>query len=326
MLYSKLDSMTQELRWPSYSIFRDIDGPGPGNAALLDRMERPKEGGVLAYLVGYKYAYKGNPRESAVRQICVAKKAMIYFKEALSRHKCGAVIMAGMMLMPIAKKKLFNLFVHYTHKFSDYLLYDELLKPERYCRSIREIYRAFTKVIEKERNEAIKKLLELARNFFCMVLEQDSAYRFRFQDIMAEARKEELAAGGIWQIKEIIRLFNILYSREMGIQPNSLRDSWRNIKRIVILLYISQGFIRKSTAEFFKEANLEEIRPDEGDDYFNAFRNDYLFRGKSLTERMAKRKETEGDGWVKNGFDNLANEMIKFTQEQIKRGVAKNII
>jgi len=60
------------------------------------------------------------------------------------------------------------------------------LKPEAYSKPTREIYRLFDILIAREKSKGMKEKFEKIRNMVCFVLEYDSAYRFRFQDILAE--------------------------------------------------------------------------------------------------------------------------------------------
>jgi hypothetical protein len=66
------------------------------------------------------------------------------------------------------------------------------LKPERYCRAVREVYRLFTLMSDRECNKKNKLRWLKVRDMVCVVMEFDSAYRFRFQDMIKEAKIEEL--------------------------------------------------------------------------------------------------------------------------------------
>jgi len=66
------------------------------------------------------------------------------------------------------------------------------LKPERYCRVVREIYRLFTLMSDREMEPKNKDRWLKVRDMVCVVLEFDNAYRFRLQDIIKEAKIEEL--------------------------------------------------------------------------------------------------------------------------------------
>jgi hypothetical protein len=66
------------------------------------------------------------------------------------------------------------------------------LRPERYCRSVREVYRLFTLMSSRECNKKNRDRWLRIRDMVCVVMEFDSAYRFRFQDMIKEAKIEEL--------------------------------------------------------------------------------------------------------------------------------------
>lgn len=78
------------------------------------------------------------------------------------------------------------------------------LKPERYCRAVREVYRLFTLMSSRECNAKNRKRWLKVRDMVCVVMEFDSAYRFRFQDMIKEAKVEELqldAGDKFWAFK-----------------------------------------------------------------------------------------------------------------------------
>lgn len=186
----------------------------------------------------------------------------------------------------------------------EYVLRYDCLVDKRYCVSVREMKRVFDLMIERMEGWK-KKLLMIIRNFVVVTMEFDSAYRFRWQDIMIEVKKEELVVGGRRQVKEIERLFKILKSRER----QEMDRKWDKLREYLMPALRFSKFFRGLMSEFFKEVDLEKLKPDEGDRYFDLLRKDYDFFGKSLPERIEERKEIEGDNWV--NFEDLAQAFLQ---------------
>ena len=312
MINSLTQKILQEQMIGNPGLFLDVDGPGVGNSAIVGSIERPESGGIIVNLSRYKYPYKGNPIISSVERIGIVKKNIMFFREAIISNKISMIFLGILLMIPGISGMILKFWTDYFYKIAEWLMYWELLEPTRYCKCVRELYRVFTIILEREKNKTIKKMIELVRDFFCMVIEQDSAYRFRFQDVIAKARKIELIAGGLRQIREINRLFGILLSREQDKEHISAR--WKSIRNILIVLLIAQPRLRRKLAEFFIEINLSEIKPDQADDYFNSLRKDYNFKGKTLLKRVKDREAIEGDNWV--NFEEVAREMLKQAKEQ----------
>jgi len=292
-------------------ILRDTDGPGTGNSAIVERVERPKSGGVYLYLLKYKYPYKGNPFQDTVTDIHLVKKIIHYaIKSVAVIDKKTKICLALLFILPKwLVGGIRELVIDYFYGIIEWKLYPILLKPERYCTSIRELYRAFSVVIEKQKNKTVRKLLILARDILCMFIEHDSAYKFRLQDIVCETRKEELLAN---PKKEIDRLFGILLEREVGnvdmVNGNTIMGvKWGKIRKQVRALFIFPLF-KKLVREVIQELDFEKLIPDEADKYYTLLRMDYNFQGRELEERIVERKYIEGENWVY--FEELANRFL----------------
>lgn len=119
--------------------------------AVVEKIEKPKEGGVLTYLKGHPKPYPGFPSKKTVKE-------MDYIKR----------------MVPIALKS------------SRRLLERHLVNPKRYSHAVREIHRVFSIMIERDNRPNEKEKLTYLRDLICMILEFDNAYRFRFQDGFSE--------------------------------------------------------------------------------------------------------------------------------------------
>jgi hypothetical protein len=292
-------------------IYDSIDGMGTYNTAVVERTERPAEGGILAYLYGYKYPYKGIPDTDSFNGMHNLKRTLSYilitFKDAPAKGKGLKILIVLLAILPkFITGSIIDWFLHYIFILEQFHLRKTFLKHEKYCTSVREIKRALEKVMEGKEGRT-KKVLAVLKDIGTNILEIDSAYRFRFQDIMNEAKKEELSKPGIRQIHEIRRLSGILKNRERS--EMHMKFKWHKISQYAILWLYWSRKTRHILAEFFKELDFEKVKPDAGDDYFNSLRQDYKFKGKSLEQRILERSVIEGANW--HLFSDLAEAFLK---------------
>jgi hypothetical protein len=280
----------------------DIDGPGTGNSAVVERLERPEKG-ILVHLVGYKYPYQGIPIKDSVMALATVKKT-IFSSLHILRGKCFMALVGLLMILPkfIRNGFITPLLDHYEY-LMDYYLRKELLKPHRYSRCVRELYRVFDEMIEGKKG-IIKRVLILARDFVCMSVDYDSAYRFRFQDIFGEIRVSEMTNRKI--VREVNRLFDLFIERERG---NGMKLKWDKVRKMVIPLLRISPQLRKTIIDFVKRLDLNEIKLGSDDWYFCTLRMDYKFRGVEYEKRVEERKEIEGENW--KYFENIAREFLK---------------
>jgi hypothetical protein len=113
------------------------------------------------------------------------------------------------------------------------------------------------------------------------LLELDDAYRYRLQDIATEANEWELALN---PRKEIKRLVKILADR----QGYNLRGVTVKIMLLVTpLLWLL--FIPKYRQAFIKASKyVKDMKYDEADWYWTAFKDNYCFGGKTHKQRIAE--------------------------------------
>lgn len=296
-----------------YKLLNDIDGPGRGNAAIIIREERPKEGGIYLFLLNYKYPYKGSPYLGSVENLGNLKKTILCAVKSISNLQTKIYLAVLSLLPRILTRGIISSAVNYYYLLMGRFLEHDFIKPERYCICVREIYRTLTVLTEREKEEWVKKIIEIVREIFCMFIELDSAYKFRFQDIILELKTEEIR-GKKRMIKEVERLFDIMISRERpqfpeGTNAEGMVKKWRRMKKFAILLLKRVKLARKIMEDFFQEVDLKKMYPDKGDRYFDLLRRDYDFFGKPYPIRMQERKRIEGENW--KYFEKLANYFLQ---------------
>ena len=189
-------------------------------------VEYPKEGGILYYPNKNYYPFKGFPFPPATAMVAVWKRVLINkLKRPLTWFG--------------AKRELEELANHTIKIY--------YLKPEFYCKPVREIYRV-----------GIKFFREDWVHNFCMILQWDSTYRFRVQVIGSRVDAEKLAENPRKEISRILRM------GERTEPPNHplIKAKWRLVRRLFNLLWFVFG---KYIKKILMEINFGEFEMDEAD-------------------------------------------------------------
>jgi hypothetical protein len=134
--------------------------------------------------------------------------------------------------------------------------------PDKYSQPVREVYRILSE-FPKE------------RDIICFWLETDMAYRYRFQDIIYELNIELFKKD---QIKELLRLLDILISREIG----GMDFKWKTIRKYVVpglkVIKFFKPKLFKKVCQMVANINLEEIKSSKEDIYWQKDYIDYKFK------------------------------------------------
>lgn len=151
--------------------------PGEKGEFQIEDIYTPKEGGVYSHIKSFPVPFKGFPHSFYVDLVASIKwtvPAMINF------------IKVGMKRPSLAKLRSLKNIASMAIKTFHSKLNPEKPLPKRYSTFVREIHRVSSLLIDRENNPNLKKEWMMVRDLFCMILEFDNAYRYRFQDILAE--------------------------------------------------------------------------------------------------------------------------------------------
>ena len=157
------------------------------------------------------------------------------------------------------------------HIFSTY---QGTLKEEHYSQPVKEIRR----VLRGEMNETLMDAITL-------VLEYDSGYRYRFQDIIAELKKSWVNNDFI--VPEIQRLLDILTYRE-GLGKIDPASKWQKLKRLLPIIFFLYPKLKKKIVKILSEINIDEVRFDKSDIYWINQNPYHLYRGMTIEDRRAE--------------------------------------
>lgn len=234
----------------------------------LLKVEFPEGGGVLTYMGGHDHPYKGFPFFEFVDKIDVIKKVMrgtmsSLFHSFQGRSKFSLALLA---LVPWLFGDLVKAYVYTFYRMIERFRF----KTIRYCDAMREVHRAFSIPYEGESAESAK-MRGMVRDIFCMFLENDNAYRFRFQDVIVSLNKETLQENAG---KEVVRLLDLMVSRET---TQEIRDTWKLVKFFLPLYLRSKRSLNSGIVSVLGNLDLEKVSLSIEDQHYCKERKDYKF-------------------------------------------------
>ena len=251
------------------------------DASFIERIDAPDEGGILTYMNGHEEPYRGFPFYEMVDKIDILKKVVratlsSFFHSIKRRNK---LIVLTLAFVPWLLNDMARAMIHVFYRAIE----RHKIKPKYYSKSMRELYRAFTVFADTEVDREV-------RDFVCMILEMDNAYRFRFQDVIVELDKQALKKN---TGKELTRLLSILQTRESG---QTVRDTWTLFKTFIPTALWLSPKVKKQIVSVLTELNLSEVALTAEDKWYATPRKDYSckFRDfpteedKALLERVQK--------------------------------------
>lgn len=138
-------------------------------------------------------------------------------------------------------------------ELADTMKYD-MLPPETMCPSVREIYRAWTKVGGSKD----------IRNYLCFILQEDDSYRYRVQWLATWF-------GWFMKLNPLKSFEYALTMLEHGEVISDMKERQRLLKRILMLVLKDKNMKEKFIA-LFREINWKKVKLARGDKFH--------FRGK----------------------------------------------
>lgn len=151
-----------------------------------------------------------------------------------------------------AKETLFN----EIPKYFEPMRYD-MIPPNKMCPSVKEIYRAWTKVSPET---------FVLRDILCFIIQEDDAYRWRMS-WLAEW------FGWFFKWKPIKSIEYALSMLEHGEVIGDMKERQRLLKRI-IMLALEDNKIKEKFIALFREINWKKVKLTKGDKYH--FRGKYF--------------------------------------------------
>ncbi len=232
----------------------------PTDVHALTKVELPDTGGVYTYMEGYEHPYKGFPFHEFVDKIDTLKKLSRGTLSSLfhSLKKRNRLQIALLALSPWLFNDMLVAAIYAFHR----IIMRFKIKELRYSTAVREVYRVI----------GGSELKEQLRDILCMTLENDNAYRFRFQDIVPEIDLESLKRNCS---KELMRILNLMQARE---KKQDVKDTWTLLKRFLPMYLLVNPQVRTEIISIVTEMDMQKIKLSIEDEFYCKPRSDYSFK------------------------------------------------
>lgn len=240
----------------------------PTDVNPLTKVEFLDNGGVLTYMEGHDYPYRGFPFFEFVDKIDVIKKISKNIQSGVFhalKNKSKLFLYPLILLSPLTRRLIWS----FAYTFST-LIARFKIKTNKFSEAVREIHRACS-VEQKGEKQQIKELREMIRDVECMVLEFDNAYRYRIQDVGVEINKTELKKN---PIQEIVRVIDLMSSREL---LQEQKDKWTLLKLFTKWYMRFDRPFLNMIASILNEIDPDKIKLTIEDKNYCARRKDYIF-------------------------------------------------
>ena len=243
------------------------------NAQEIERVAFPPEGGVYTFYKGNKLPSRGFPYDETVEAVDDCKKIVMAF--VYSFYNILKKPLSGMLFLFFFRKQIQEIFLR-VPTITSKRLRGVLNKPTMYSPAIREVYRVLSDMSEIENgtvppggwklsDTTLKSVMPDIRDVVCMSLDNDDAYRYRFQDIMVEMDKVALKKN---TRKEILRLLGIVEKRELSFMDTFgygfQGRKWERMRRVASVALLIPA-LQKRAFYFLNSLDIEKLRMDEID-------------------------------------------------------------
>lgn len=262
---------------------------------IIEKVETPPSGGVFTKLKGCNYLYKGYPDPWVVDYIYASKRVIAgffpLFLNKSVRFILGLVFLLYLILPRRLKKSVIISILDYFLGITHWVEYKNkyALSTTLYCTAIQEVYRTSEVLLKYITDKEIVERVVKLRDIFCMILQMDSAYRARFQDIVPEFHKDALTKN---PKKEIRRVMDIFIRREAVDGMNAMTTKWQGLKKILLII-LSFRRIKNILVKALLELDFDKVKMDEADFYFVCGSDDYNYRGLSYEQRQQVMREMD---------------------------------
>lgn len=230
----------------------------------IEKVVTLSDGSFVTYFHGFKYPVHGLLTREALDATDMLKKYIIGWVRTMTGRPQRYLTALSLFLSNNLIKDWVREFERYSEHVTEIYMDTRHISP-----AVREFYNA-TITILGERKHFILAL--------CAILEHDKAYRYRLQDILMYADKEEMIKN---PAKEVTRLVELYIQREK-------RKEYHSIGFLVKLGLFFYPELKKWIKQFAIETDFTKYTLDTYD-LFGCLREEaYDFGGKSPEQRMDK--------------------------------------
>lgn len=204
-----------------------------GKNAIL----RPEHGGVYCFYKVYRFPTKGIPGGPALELIGIIKKIILNTLKVLNSSPIRYFVGLFQVLPKSIREKSFYYSLGLFLEICDWCFNRWYLEPDRMTTCCREIYFKGCEFINytfEEKDPQKKDILKRLLYVFCMIIEYDSAYRCRLQDLAPLIDKEALRKN---PRKELNRVLKEIIHRESvaGLDPKKYDPFLKLVNFMLIL-------------------------------------------------------------------------------------------
>ena len=271
----KMHTIAKEMRLSNPEAEEQERSTKAGDNHALLSVEFPYTWGVYTFMEGHPYPYEGFPFYDFVDKIDLLKKITRSFLSGVfhilrPKKYCLVFLLPVVFVLPVILEVAIYTYYRYISRF--------LMKPNRYCRTSRELYRVLSIDTDGE-SERDRTFRVMCRDLVCMMLEFDNAYRFRFQDIMEDLDQIKVKEN---VIKELLRLSDIAQSRET---TQEIKDTWVLVIMGIRWYLRFDRRLQRLIKHVLSNLCLANIVLSEADKHYAGARKDYRF---SFMEKIKK--------------------------------------
>lgn len=245
----------------------------------------PKEGQWI-YFKELLYPRKGFPFPEVLFMVNVLKRTTITFLQSILTPWLSLSVVSFLILPWFIKKKILNNFLSRYHEFTHTILGPYRLEERYRMAPAKELDKWISAFLVNLGlvNPRYKPSLGFA---FGMIIEYDSAYTLRFQDIMSEANKASFLKN---PSKEFGRLLRIFATREPRLHLN--RKIGVVVLGLRLLFFLPR--IRRAFIKATEQVDFSKLALTEADRYECLFLDQYDFLGRTHEDRWTELEKLHG--------------------------------
>ncbi|MDD5178324.1 MAG: hypothetical protein PHT54_03545 [Candidatus Nanoarchaeia archaeon] len=256
-----LSKIKRDIPFSDENIIKEGNSKGNIGGEIIDT-KLMDDGTIRTYVKEKKEPLTSYADSETVNSITAYKHLFILILKNFNKQNLfGKVI----ILIYLYLNK--QVFIEYSERF--FKLFRMLLKDEYWSNPIKEIRR----VLKVKFNPIVIDIISL-------ILEYDSAYKNRVQDVLPLLDKSKLK--GFSAIKEVSRLVDILIERDYEEMRN---EKWRPLKKITKMVMLLPK-IRKEIIAILKDIDLDKIAFTKEDLYWIRQFPSYKWLGKNTSENL----------------------------------------
>jgi hypothetical protein len=264
------------------------------------RTELPPSGGMFAWYSEHPYPRKGHTYPEVCEANNIVKKVTVGSIMSIA-SPYSVLAVGGFLITPWKYKiKWMEKALSNYVRMADYANRLHYLKKERYCKASQELWDL---VFQTLRNLGISfDVAYRCGRIAAHLIEHDDAYRYRVQDIFSEMSKPHMMAN---PSAEILRVIGLYLKRE----GSGISEKFTAVAKI-LSLGLKVPKVKKAYLEAIRQANIENLRLDEADQYFCRQRDDYDFMGEDRELRVKKFIQEYNQYQLKR-FKDMVTESVK---------------